>query len=142
MWYFCPSSSCCVAMVSNKLSSKRHFLVRPKVCKAQSHKASIVGLSLPDCVIDPPAVTIVEYDVAKIELSFCVMCEPIGNPVKFTEHFEEGYTSGPPEIVNCQPIIVYWHDLPPGHHLITFEIEWWSGASCQLECVVTVLPFS
>lgn len=142
MWYCSRSSSYGVAMVSNKLSAKRHFLVRPKVCKAQSHKASVVGLSLPACKIEPTAVTIVEYEEAKLELSFCVMCEPIGNPVKVATEADEGYFSGPPVTLNCVPIVVYWGGGSPGVHLLTFKIEWWTGALCELESVVTVLPFS
>jgi len=127
-------------MATNKLSAKRHYLIRPKVCKAQTEKAGIVGLSLPACKIDPEEVSIREDQFATFLLDFCVACEPIANSVNVKTIATSGWFEGPPTTENCVLWEVYWHPTEVGVFNLTFEVTWFTGATCTLHATVTVTP--
>lgn len=130
-----------MTVVTNKLSAKRHYLIRPKVCKAQTAKAGIVALSLPACEIKPDKITIREDQFATFLLDFCVACEPLANPVNIETIASSGWFAGPPETENCVLYEVYWYPTEVGVFDLTFKITWFTGATCTLHATVTVTPF-
>lgn len=126
--------------MGNKFTAKRHFLIRPKVCKSEPAKHAITSPSVPICVLTPTHPTIDLGDHVTFTLSFCLGCEPIGNPVDITSYADSGWFSPISGSGNCNAAVIDWTPDEPGVFAILFECKWWSGAVCNVSALVTVNP--
>ena len=127
-------------MTSNKLSTRRGMLLRPKVCKSIPKINQISAASFPTCYLTLDKYTVHQNDHVEGVYFGCLLCEPQSNPIKVVPTATAGEFNIVGTPMNCYPCTVQYDAYVLGVQTLTCEGTWFNGALCVASVQVTVIP--
>lgn len=127
-------------MPSNALSSKRTYLVKPKVCKSIPKWKKITSGSFPDCGWEPNQITVQVGVPASADFFACLLCEPAGNSYQIDWTPDKVYLLYPPPTSNCVKITVDFEAYQVGQGSLVAKATWFNGATCTATLPIVVIP--
>lgn len=125
-------------MVSNKLSSRRTFLVRPKVCKSLPKIKLAAMASAALVYFDPSQKNEGINQWGSVDFYACLPCEAVGSDVAIVWTADGLELNAPPIVPNCTTVSVDFRGANPGQFAILAQCTWQSGAYAVARCVITI----
>jgi hypothetical protein len=120
-------------MASNKLSTRRGYLLRPKVCTPSPPPSEAPGLPPRSCGLDPAEITTEPEDTEEFEFWACCEALPLEEAVACEWECTGGELTAPDSAQNCEPPDTASWEAPEetGDYTVTCLFTWSDSGQCS-----------